>query len=77
MPNPKAKSSIIHVQLRAQDIYFGRKNQGNSEKMKLKIVSNPVIVIDIIFISLSPLAPISQNGQTHSNNSLAICRRIV
>ena len=26
---------------------------------------------------LTLLAPISQNGQTHSNSSLAICQRIV
>ena len=28
-------------------------------------------------IVLTLLAPISQNGQTYSNNSLAICRRII
>ena len=31
----------------------------------------------IISYSLTLYAPISQNGHTHSNNSSAICRRIV
>ena len=44
MPSPQAKVYTVYQQLKKKGIYFARKKLKNSEKMKLKLGRDTVVV---------------------------------
>ena len=76
---PKHLLKTLYFSLFNSNLIYGCQIWGqdqNEEFKKIEKLQEKAISI-ISFLPLILSAPISQNGQTHSNNSSANCRRIV